>query len=649
MEFLKKGINTSNATATANDILYPKTAYIDGKEITGQMQPEYAQDSITLNTMKKFIAPNMLDAIVEKNVYLYASSNTTLTIKSGENIKNIELAGLNTMEYILGAKFTFTPLYNNVYRIYVGGRDSIGGADTYCDVTVIDIDIDTLEIINIVNSTIPCTNMNGISGVMFYPFPNDNYMVYGVYEATNWYKTNTPGPIYAEFNEDATLKTFSFLSLAYIQYSNASANNTVDFYNNYAVIQQIGCGTSAIINALNKSLIVDNLSGTTAIIVINNIYYYYNNKALYNMENVKICDLEINEADIVYCLGRNNLLFIRTSNGYISVYEISSTFTATKLYSYNIQHSSPSSINSGMLGYVLYNSASGVIAQDTSEGDFYSMQISGEKYLLSIMRDNIKYRSPKGVTVSASNVLENKYFLNENNNLTVGTMSNNGELNYSELLEKQIIPEGYTTGGTIEAYPQTNKDYKNCLDLSIEILKNIKVLKYIQSTATQYIDTEVIPTNDTVIEMSIKKVGDIIDYERLFGILNVFEIIRAGTSNMKLKIADNEIGNISISTEAFTKLKFGQGKIIVNDIENATYSNTFDTNASAYLFYSRNADRYSIIQLEYCKIWENEILIRDFIPVKDMNGEICLFDKVNNKFYYNKGSGNFLSSEIISN
>ena len=306
---------------------------------------------------------------------------------------------------------------------------------------------------------------------MFYPFPNDNYKVYGVYEGTAWYKTETLGPIYAEFNEDATLKTSKFLPLTYIQYTNGTANNTIDFHNNYAVLHRLGNNGSAIIDVTAQALVKDFLPLDVAIIIINGVYYYYSNKALYNMESAKICDFNnITETNVIYCLGRDNLLFIRTSNGYISVYEISSTFTATKLYSYNIQHSSPSAINSGMLGYVLYNSASGVIAQDTSEGDFYSMQISGEKYLLSLTRNDIKYGSSQGITTVSSDVLEGKYLLDKNGNLVVGTIPNNGELNYEVSTSEQTIPEGYTSGGTIAASPLTDEEYNECLEVTQEIL-----------------------------------------------------------------------------------------------------------------------------------------------------------------------------------
>lgn len=40
-----------------------------------------------------------------------------------------------------------------------------------------------------------------------------------------------------------------------------------------------------------------------------------------------------------------------------------------------------------------------------------------------------------------------------------------------------------------------------------------------------------------------------------------------------------------------------------------------------------------------CKIWNNEILIRDFYPAKDFDGKICLYEAVEGKFYYDINNG----------
>lgn len=51
------------------------------------------------------------------------------------------------------------------------------------------------------------------------------------------------------------------------------------------------------------------------------------------------------------------------------------------------------------------------------------------------------------------------------------------------------------------------------------------------------------------------------------------------------------------------------------------------------------------VRIYYCKIYEGDTLVRDFIPVLSLENshenEPCLYDQVENKFYYNQGSGTF--------
>ena len=49
----------------------------------------------------------------------------------------------------------------------------------------------------------------------------------------------------------------------------------------------------------------------------------------------------------------------------------------------------------------------------------------------------------------------------------------------------------------------------------------------------------------------------------------------------------------------------------------------------------------------YCKIWDNETLVRDFVPWKDEFGIICLHDNVENKNYYNQGTGTFIAGNEV--
>ena len=47
------------------------------------------------------------------------------------------------------------------------------------------------------------------------------------------------------------------------------------------------------------------------------------------------------------------------------------------------------------------------------------------------------------------------------------------------------------------------------------------------------------------------------------------------------------------------------------------------------------------------KHYTNGVLDRDYIPVIDKNGAACLYDKVSGQMFYNQGSGDFKTGDII--
>ena len=53
-------------------------------------------------------------------------------------------------------------------------------------------------------------------------------------------------------------------------------------------------------------------------------------------------------------------------------------------------------------------------------------------------------------------------------------------------------------------------------------------------------------------------------------------------------------------------------------------------------------NRAASFKLYFFQIYNNNTLIRDYIPVIDQTNRPCLFDKVEKKCYYNQGSGEFL-------
>jgi hypothetical protein len=95
-------------------------------------------------------------------------------------------------------------------------------------------------------------------------------------------------------------------------------------------------------------------------------------------------------------------------------------------------------------------------------------------------------------------------------------------------------------------------------------------------------------------------------------------------------------------------LNVGEQKMFLDGVEvySATNTKELDNGYSMYIFcenvtgqprYFSNARIYSM------KIWENDVLIRNLIPVIADNMEVCFYDKVNNTFYGSEVSSGFWS------
>ena len=179
-------------------------------------------------------------------------------------------------------------------------------------------------------------------------------------------------------------------------------------------------------------------------------------------------------------------------------------------------------------------------------------------------------------------------------------------------------------------------------------------LEYIESTGTQYIDTKYVCSNDTKIEIDFTVVNFDTRLNALFGIIDASvganSYFYSWINNKKLQLRFGQVGK-TMSTE----LEIGQRYVLiqgkqtanVNDVELGGWSNALTaTTNSIFLMALRNNTTASYQfkgRIYSFKIYENDILAMDLIPVFDNKiGVACMYDKLNHKFYYNAGTGEFL-------
>lgn len=92
------------------------------------------------------------------------------------------------------------------------------------------------------------------------------------------------------------------------------------------------------------------------------------------------------------------------------------------------------------------------------------------------------------------------------------------------------------------------------------------------------------------------------------------------------------------------------GTISVDDFVSTYGKHNFNSNTNVTLFsINRNNKivRYDRCRIWYCKLYENDKLIHNFVPCLDNNNVPCMFDTITQNASYNIGSGQFTYGNII--
>ena len=204
-----------------------------------------------------------------------------------------------------------------------------------------------------------------------------------------------------------------------------------------------------------------------------------------------------------------------------------------------------------------------------------------------------------------------------------------------DLTEDTITPEALLAGHT--AHDKSGQKITGTLEVP-----KFLPLTFIQSSGTQYIDTDFVPNQDTridiVIQLSDNESATVAGVDESW-ITNAFAIFSNVAEYGSGSLAGTFYGS-SIVTVSLNKNKLYKNGTLLST---GTYKQ-FNAPCSLTLFaLNRNGDvrEYSSMNLYQCQIYDNGELVRDFSPVMLLTGEVGLWDSVNNKFYGNAGTGTF--------
>ena len=187
-------------------------------------------------------------------------------------------------------------------------------------------------------------------------------------------------------------------------------------------------------------------------------------------------------------------------------------------------------------------------------------------------------------------------------------------------------------------------------------------IEYLESTGTQWIDTGFYPSSN------IGKKEISLAWTNSNCLMQIFDASNEHDSNWyanywagggnTLNLYLGTTGSISsasitpiIQQKHYLSVEFNNGnftRIFDDNIVNGTYSGTVvQNNNTVSLFSFRYYNRNACIKVYEAKIWQDNTIVRDFIPVLDKNDTPCMYDKVEKKFYYNRGTGQFIAGPAI--
>ena len=183
-------------------------------------------------------------------------------------------------------------------------------------------------------------------------------------------------------------------------------------------------------------------------------------------------------------------------------------------------------------------------------------------------------------------------------------------------------------------------------------------LEYLESSGTQYINTGIVPKNTTIVEVKETAINTETNNTNGWGSSGNQEAFLwriVGNSITICSVSSNwseiSMGQSALNTTHILYLKSGLQTMDGVTYGTSTIGSTATSGQTLYLYALHtewgSGIQYAKTRIHYCKIWDGDTLVRDFIPVKRLSdGVIGLYDKVNNTLYTNNGSGIFAIKEI---
>ena len=219
------------------------------------------------------------------------------------------------------------------------------------------------------------------------------------------------------------------------------------------------------------------------------------------------------------------------------------------------------------------------------------------------------------------------------------------KIKYKDIEDPDLLPDQIQTINFSYSvtYTQSNNE---ALYYTSGLPTSYIPVEYLESKETQYIDTGVLNSSENRVYVKFMQTKSGIN--RIVGERNT-------SSSAMFMVVDSvgsgyfQYGNqdydpsATLSSNVIRNWDMDKNKLYLDGELAKTFSEqSFSTTNSLYLFGNNGQTGGGNLRIYECKIYTNDVLVRNFIPALDENYRPCMYDTVTHTPYYNQGASEFL-------